>query len=91
MTGTQSPRPSVLAGPERQVRARSIVELIRHHALDRPDAPALAHDEQCWSFGELWRHALRIADSLAEAGVTEGTRVVLWADRTPAVVARRWP
>ncbi|MGF1431311.1 amino acid adenylation domain-containing protein [Kitasatospora sp. LaBMicrA B282] len=87
MTGTRATGPAVLAGPARPIAAASIVELIHAHARTRPEAPALRHGEQVWSFHRLRQHTRQLAEALAEAGVTEGSRVVLWADRSPAVVA----
>ncbi|MFB6887864.1 amino acid adenylation domain-containing protein [Kitasatospora sp. NPDC056327] len=87
MSGSRTPGPTTLAGPVRPVAADSVVGLVHRHARERPDAPALIHGPETWSFGRLWRRTLELAAGLAEAGVTEGGRVVLWADRSPSVVA----
>ncbi|MFJ7249491.1 amino acid adenylation domain-containing protein [Kitasatospora sp. NPDC098652] len=80
MTGT-------LAGAVRPITADSILELIHRQALARPEDPALVQGERVWTFGRLRQRVLELAAGLAEAGVTEGSRVVLWADRSAAVVA----
>ncbi|MER7705183.1 amino acid adenylation domain-containing protein [Kitasatospora sp. NPDC097605] len=90
MTGSRSAGPhgpSTLAGAVRPITVASVVELIHRRATARPDAPALVHGERTWSFGRLRQRVLELAAGLAEAGVTEGDRVLLWADRTPEVVA----
>ncbi|MEU2234635.1 amino acid adenylation domain-containing protein [Streptomyces vietnamensis] len=87
MTGQTGQPPGVLAGAVRPLDAHSIVELIRRQSRRRPDATALVHGDRRWSYAELWRWSAALADTLAEAGVGPGDRVLLWADRTPATVA----
>ncbi|MDA1164020.1 MAG: class I adenylate-forming enzyme family protein [Planctomycetota bacterium] len=41
-----------------------------------PESPAVVHDGQTWSYAELDRRALRIAQNLAAAGIEPGDRIV---------------
>lgn len=52
-----------------------------------PDRPALTTATARHSYGALQRGVERLADHLAQAGVTEGDRVGLMLPRTPAVAA----
>ena len=54
---------------------RSFGAILREHARERPDAPALSCGEESWSFAELDAWAGRIASALVAAGIGPGDRV----------------
>jgi long-chain acyl-CoA synthetase len=57
------------------VTIASIAEIVRVHAAERPDAPALEVDGQSVSFRELDRRSSQVAQALQAAGVHAGDRV----------------
>ncbi len=52
-------------------------DILRQHAAERPDAPALTFGERTWSFAQLHEGSLRAAQALRAAGVQPGDRVAL--------------
>ncbi|MGA4841722.1 amino acid adenylation domain-containing protein [Streptomyces sp. G45] len=78
--------PSSLTGAVRRVEASSVVELVRAHAMRRPDAVAVESRGGVLTFRQLWCRARLVADALEECGVGPGHRVALWADRTAGAV-----
>ncbi|MFJ8860095.1 amino acid adenylation domain-containing protein [Streptomyces sp. NPDC102451] len=79
--------PGMLAGEVRRVTAGSVVEMVRGHARQRPDAVAVESGGTLLTYRELWHRAMVVAAALDEAGAGAGDRVVLWADRTAGTVA----
>ncbi|MFF8827728.1 amino acid adenylation domain-containing protein [Streptomyces sp. NPDC015131] len=84
---TSAAHTGMLSGEVRDIRADSVVRLVRAHARLRPDAEAVRSGRTSWTYRELWHRARVTAGVLAEAGVGPGDRVALWADRTPGVIA----
>ncbi|HEX8273414.1 MAG TPA: amino acid adenylation domain-containing protein, partial [Longimicrobiaceae bacterium] len=62
-------------------------ELFAEQARRTPDAPAVVHEDQTLTYGELRRSAVRIARSLRALGVGPETCVGLCAPRSPRMVA----
>jgi clorobiocin biosynthesis protein CloN4 len=65
----------------------SLHELLITTAAERPDRVAITEPDRSFSYGELDRWANALAQRLRDAGVGRGDRVVLWADKSAAVVA----
>ncbi|EHR60651.1 amino acid adenylation domain-containing protein [Saccharomonospora cyanea] len=65
----------------------SLHELVIDSARRYPDRPAIVFGDDTLTYRELDRAAEEFAARLAAAGVSRGDRVVLWADKSPAVVA----
>lgn len=78
---------SVLTGDASELSAGTLLDAVARHVGTRPDAPAVEGDGPTQSYAELWQHAGRMAEVLAEAGVTAGDQVAIWATRTAPVVA----
>ena len=78
---------SMLQGRVAELAGGTLVDAVAAHAQSRPDAPAVESDGPTQSYGELWHHAGRMAEVLADAGVAHGDQVAIWATRTPPVVA----
>ena len=53
----------------------TIADIVRAHATERPDAPALDFEGRTVSFGELDERSSRVAQALRAAGVGRGDRV----------------
>jgi long-chain acyl-CoA synthetase len=53
----------------------TIADVVRNHAAERPDAPALIFEGRTVTFGELDRRSSQVAQALRAAGVTAGDRV----------------
>jgi long-chain acyl-CoA synthetase len=53
----------------------SVAEIVRTHAAERPDAPALEVDGRSVSFAELDQRSSQVAQALQAAGVQRGDRV----------------
>ena len=79
--------PSILCGRTADLPEGTVADLVAAHARRRPDAPAILGDGPTQSYAELWQHAGRMAAALAEAGVSVGDQVAIWATRTAPVVA----
>ncbi|MHC4876076.1 MAG: class I adenylate-forming enzyme family protein [Planctomycetota bacterium] len=60
-----------------------MIDLTRHRA----DQPAVIHNGQTWSYGELHRRSLRIARNLASAGIEPGDRVATLLPNSHELVA----
>ena len=56
---------------------RTFAQIIRQHALERPQAPALTFDGATLSFAQLHVRSSQAANALARAGVRAGDRVAL--------------
>ncbi|HEX2076791.1 MAG TPA: amino acid adenylation domain-containing protein [Longimicrobium sp.] len=65
----------------------TIPALFQAQARERPFAPALVHGHADVAYGELNRHANRVAHGLMAAGVRRGECVGICMARTPALVA----
>ena len=61
--------------------------LFERQARERPDAPALLAGEEVWTYGELDRHANRLAYHLRSLGVGPEVLVALCMSRTPRRIA----
>jgi long-chain acyl-CoA synthetase len=53
----------------------TIADIVRTHAAERPDAPALLVDDRVVTFGELGERSDRVAQALRSVGVGIGDRV----------------
>src|SRR5262245_1503303 len=53
----------------------SIAGIVRTHAHERPDAPALHYEGTDFTFRDLDERSSRLANALAAAGVGQGDRV----------------
>lgn len=67
------------------------VELLMHEWLERwaerePERPALSHDEDEMTYGELARRVRRLARVLLESGAGPGSRVGVCLERSPEAV-----
>jgi acyl-CoA synthetase (AMP-forming)/AMP-acid ligase II len=60
--------------------------LLRDHARERPDAPALIQGDRRWTFAELDERSNRVAQALRSAGVTDGTRIAHLDQNAPECV-----
>ncbi|MEO0031564.1 MAG: hypothetical protein RIS94_1322 [Pseudomonadota bacterium] len=63
----------------------SILDMLRTHARQTPDAPCLSAGDETLSFGEMDKRASRIANALAATGVRPGDRVAVLAPACAAV------
>jgi D-alanine--poly(phosphoribitol) ligase subunit 1 len=78
---------SVLAGARATLPVATLVDAVATQVRTRPDAPAVEGDGPTQTYAELWQHAGRMAEVLAEAGVGPSDQVAIWATRTASVVA----
>ncbi len=60
--------------------------LIGAQARQTPDAVALYHGGEQWTYGEVWRRAGRLARRLRELGVGPEERVGVCLERSPAML-----
>lgn len=51
----------------------SFVEVVRRHALQTPQAPAVTDPATAWSWADLWRRAHQIGGALADRGIGSAT------------------
>jgi len=58
-------------------------DILRHHALLRPDSPALLWDDRTWSFRDLRDDSYRLAHALIDAGVAHQEHVAVLAKNDP--------
>ncbi len=88
--GTSATRMSLLAagrGPRpRPAPAQCLHELVWSRARQAPGALAVVGADTMLSYGELAAAAGRLARHLRGLGVAEGTRVGLYADRSPEMI-----
>jgi long-chain acyl-CoA synthetase len=61
----------------------SVADIIRTHARERPDAPALEFEGRTITFGELDDRSSRLANALAAGGVMAQHRVAFLDKNTP--------
>ena len=61
----------------------SIAGLVRRHAQERPDRPALTSDDQTWTFAELDRRSSQVAQALQAEGVGPEDRVAFLDKNSP--------
>jgi long-chain acyl-CoA synthetase len=54
-------------------------QILRRHASQRPDAPALTFGERTWSFAQLHAGSARVGQALRAEGVQPGDRVAMLA------------
>lgn len=54
---------------------RTLLDALKRHLQDRPDAPAYRWGARTWTFRDLERDTNRIANSLLEQGIGRGDRV----------------
>lgn len=64
--------------------AADVWTLLSQIAEETPGAPALIHGDRTFSFAELVDAASRVAQGLADLGVSPGDRVALWLPNVPA-------
>jgi acyl-CoA synthetase (AMP-forming)/AMP-acid ligase II len=64
-------------GTDRDRSGFTLANVVRRHAAQRPDRPALICGEQRCSFGELHERSSRAANALAALGVGAGDRVAV--------------
>lgn len=76
-----------LLGAVVEPSAGSVVELVRERVARTPEAIAVIHEQEEYSFGDLWRRVLTLAAELRRAGVRRGAHVAVWAERRPDIVA----
>ncbi|MGH9061021.1 MAG: AMP-binding protein, partial [Acidimicrobiales bacterium] len=62
-----------------QFEIRCVADVLRVHAKERPDAPALECDDQSLTFGQLHERASRVAAALTAEGVGPQSRVAFVA------------
>ena len=55
----------------------SYAQILRQHASERPEAPALTFGDQTWTFAQLHENSSRIAQALRAEGAGVGDRVAL--------------
>lgn len=60
-----------------------MIDLTRHNA----DHPALLHEGQVWTYGELHRRSVRIARNLSSEGIEPGDRIATLLPNCPELVA----
>ena len=56
---------------------RTVADIVRHHAAQRPDKVALRFRDRTTTYGELNARADQVANALAQAGIGFGDRVAL--------------
>jgi long-chain acyl-CoA synthetase len=61
----------------------SIAGLVRRHARERPDRPALTADDQTWTFAELDRRSSKVAQALQAEGVGPEDRIAFLDKNSP--------
>ncbi|MGA4851482.1 non-ribosomal peptide synthetase [Streptomyces sp. G5(2025)] len=74
-------------GPERELPAARLPELVREQARRTPDAIAVVAEGEEWSYAGLQSAVGEVAESLRAAGVTPGDRVAVLAERGAPLVA----
>ena len=55
----------------------TFAEIIREHARERPNAPALTFEDNTWNFAEFHARSSRVANALLREGVEPGDRVAV--------------
>jgi amino acid adenylation domain-containing protein len=78
------PDPSLPLKREPQLRAPREV---RRQAARSPEAPAIRHEHEAWSYGELVQRMDEIAMALGAAGLGRGDVVAVSGPATPSAVA----
>jgi long-chain acyl-CoA synthetase len=73
LVGANGPRQSEEASMSTEMK--SLADIVRRHAADRPDAPALVHAGRRTSYAELDRAASRVANGLIAEGLEPQARV----------------
>jgi long-chain acyl-CoA synthetase len=63
---------------------QSILNLVRNHAAQAPDAPCLSFGEETLGFSDLHKRCSRAANALVQQGVKAGDRVAILARNSPA-------
>ncbi|MFP3939248.1 MAG: amino acid adenylation domain-containing protein [Thermoanaerobaculia bacterium] len=79
---------SALPGPTAELAGRwegPAHAVFAARAAEAPDRLAVAGDGVAWTYGALDRAATRLAGRLAEAGVSRGDRVLVYAHRSPVL------
>jgi fatty-acyl-CoA synthase len=66
---------------------QSLTDFLAHHEKVRPTATALVYADQPITFSTLAAESRRVAQGLADLGVTAGDRVALWLPNVPAWLA----
>jgi acyl-CoA synthetase (AMP-forming)/AMP-acid ligase II len=63
---------------------QTILNLVRHHAAQTPDAPCLSFETETLSYRDLHARGSRVANALTQQGVKAGDRVAILARNSPA-------
>jgi acyl-CoA synthetase (AMP-forming)/AMP-acid ligase II len=71
-------------------RLKSVADISRIHAVDRPGAVALDFKGRTTSFGELDAHASRVAQGLLELGLKPGAASAISARISTAISRCCW-
>lgn len=79
-------RELVLTGPQHEVPARWLPDLVEHHAARAPDAPAVLSEGPPLSYRELTRRAGRLARQLRERGLGRGDLVAVCVPHSAELV-----
>ena len=68
---------------DREASFQTLNEILRHHAMLRPDAPALRAEGRLHTYGTLHAEAARVARALREQGVGPQDRVAILDRNVP--------
>ena len=63
---------------------QSVLDLVRSHAAQTPDAPCLSFGMETLNYGEMHARCSRAAKALTQQGVSTGDRVAILARNSPA-------
>ena len=65
----------------------SLADMVRTHARERPDDPALVFDDRTLTYRELDAESSRAANALRDAGIGPGDRVAFVGKNIPEYFA----
>ncbi len=68
---------------DREHSFRTLSEILRHHAAQRPDAPALRADDRLYTYRALHAEAARVARALQAQGIGPQDRVAILDRNVP--------
>lgn len=87
MTADDAARTARWNATDRAAPALGLPAMIAAQVLRTPDAPALRHAGQSWTYRDLDRRAGQFAAGIADAGIGRGSLVAIALDRSPELVA----